>query len=67
MPELEFLPDDAMAQMNQVFDWFNYNVSRLEEAYKDIGVKFDKVSGELEEKNKQLLTSFAQNELLTRK
>jgi len=48
--------------MNQVFDWFNDNVARLESAYKEIGVKFDRISQELEEKNQQLMNSFAQNE-----
>ena len=54
----KFLPEnlgdislDTQSKMNQVFDWFNSNVDRLESAYKDIGMKFDIISQELEEKN----------------
>ena len=62
--ELQNLSDDTQNKMSHVFDWFNSNVSRLEHAYKDIGLKFDKVSQELEEKNSQLIQSFVDNEAI---
>ncbi len=61
----EFLndfPDETKAQLNQVFDWFNANVAKLENAYKDLGIKFDKISQELEEKNQKLEASFLEKE-----
>ncbi|MFC1586397.1 nitrogen regulation protein NR(II) [Fibrobacterota bacterium] len=58
------LSEDTQIKMNQVFDWFNSNVSRLESAYKDIGLKFDQISQELEEKNRQLIQSFVDNEAI---
>ncbi len=59
---LQNLSEDTQEKMGQVFAWFDANVSRLEAAYKDIGLKFDKVSQELEEKNQQLVGSFMENE-----
>jgi PAS domain S-box-containing protein len=61
----EFLnefPEETRAQLSQVFDWFNANVAKLESAYKDLGVKFDKISQELEEKNQKLEASFREKE-----
>ncbi|MDB5102526.1 MAG: atoS 1 [Fibrobacteres bacterium] len=56
------LPDETRAQLEQVFEWFNANVAKLEGAYKDLGVKFDKISQELEEKNQKLEASFRETE-----
>jgi PAS domain S-box-containing protein len=61
----EFLnefPEETRAQLSQVFDWFNANVSKLETAYRDLGVKFDKISQELEEKNQKLEASLREQE-----
>lgn len=61
----EFLnefPDETRAQLNQVFEWFNANVAKLEGAYKELGVKFDNISQELEEKNQKLEASFREKE-----
>src|SRR3954465_409589 len=56
------LPPETRAQLDQVFEWFNANVSKLEGAYRDLGVKFDKISRELEEKNQKLEASFRETE-----
>jgi PAS domain S-box-containing protein len=56
------LPAETRAQLEQVFEWFNANVSKLEGAYRDLGVKFDKISQELEEKNQKLEASFKEKE-----
>lgn len=56
------LPPETRAQLEQVFEWFNANVAKLEGAYKDLGVKFDKISQELEEKNQKLEASFRETE-----
>ena len=56
------LPEDTRAQLDQVFQWFNDNVARLEGAYKDLGLKFDNISQELEEKNQKLEASFRETE-----
>jgi PAS domain S-box-containing protein len=56
------LPAETRAQLDQVFEWFNANVAKLEGAYKDLGVKFDKISQELEEKNQKLEASFRETE-----
>jgi PAS domain S-box-containing protein len=56
------LPAETQAQLEQVFAWFNANVAKLEGAYKDLGVKFDKISQELEEKNQRLEASFRETE-----
>jgi PAS domain S-box-containing protein len=53
---------DSQAQLDQVFQWFNDNVAKLEGAYKDLGLKFDKISQELEEKNQKLEASFRETE-----
>lgn len=61
----EFLnefPEETRAQLGQVFDWFNANVAKLETAYRDLGVKFDKISQELEEKNVKLEASLREQE-----
>ncbi len=55
-------PDETKAQLAQVFDWFNANVSKLESAYRDLGVKFDNISRELEEKNQRLEASVRETE-----
>ncbi len=59
---LDNLSEDTQTKMSQVFDWFNNNVNRLESAYRDIGMRFDKISLELEDKNAQLIESFVENE-----
>src|ERR1041384_6207188 len=59
---LSQFPEDTKAQLDQVFAWFNANVAKLEGAYKDLGVKFDKISRELEEKNQKLEASFRETE-----
>nr|MDQ2999630.1 PAS domain-containing protein [Fibrobacterota bacterium] len=56
------LPTETRAQLDQVFQWFNDNVAKLEGAYKDLGVKFDKISQELEEKNQKLEASSRETE-----
>ncbi len=56
------IPEDRRGQMSQVFEWFNANVARLESAYKDIGIKFDKISLELEERNRELRASMDETE-----
>jgi PAS domain S-box-containing protein len=56
------LPDETKAQLEQVFQWFNENVSRVEGAYRDLGVKFDSISRELEEKNQRLEASFRETD-----
>lgn len=56
------LPKDIQAQLGQVFDWFNANVAKLESAYRELGVKFDKISQELEEKNIKLEASLREQE-----
>jgi PAS domain S-box-containing protein len=56
------MPAETRAQLEQVFQWFNDNVAKLEGAYKDLGVKFDKISRELEEKNQRLEASFRETE-----
>ncbi|MDB5051122.1 MAG: atoS 1 [Fibrobacteres bacterium] len=56
------LPGETRAQLDQVFQWFNDNVAKLEGAYKDLGVKFDKISQELEEKNQKLEASFSETD-----
>jgi PAS domain S-box-containing protein len=56
------MPAETRAQLDQVFQWFNDNVAKLEGAYKDLGVKFDKISKELEEKNQRLEASFRETE-----
>src|SRR3954467_13054735 len=56
------IPAETRAQLDQVFEWFNANVGKLESAYRELGVKFDKISQELEEKNQKLETSFRETE-----
>jgi PAS domain S-box-containing protein len=56
------VPDETKAQMDQVFEWFNANVSKLENAYKELGIKFDNISQELEEKNRRLEASVRETE-----
>jgi PAS domain S-box-containing protein len=56
------LPDETKAQLEQVFQWFNENVARVEGAYRDLGVKFDSISRELEEKNQKLEASFRETD-----
>jgi PAS domain S-box-containing protein len=56
------IPAETRAQLDQVFEWFNANVSKLEGAYRELGVKFDKISQELEEKNQKLEASFREKE-----
>jgi PAS domain S-box-containing protein len=56
------MPAETRAQLDQVFQWFNDNVAKLEGAYKDLGVKFDKISQELEEKNQKLEASLGETE-----
>ncbi len=56
------IPPETRAQLDQVFQWFNDNVAKLEGAYKDLGVKFDKISQELAEKNQKLEASFRETE-----
>lgn len=56
------LPDQTKAQLEQVFQWFSDNVNRVEGAYRDLGVKFDSISRELEEKNARLEASFRETE-----
>lgn len=56
------LPDETKAQLESVFQWFNDNVSKVEGAYKDLGVKFDSISKELEEKNQRLEASFRETD-----
>ena len=59
---LSQFPEETKAQLGQVFEWFNANVGKLEAAYKDLGVKFDNVSHELEEKNGKLEASIRDTE-----
>ncbi len=59
---LNEFPEETRAQLNQVFDWFNTNVAKLEAAYQELGVKFDKVSQELEEKNQKLVATLLEQE-----
>jgi PAS domain S-box-containing protein len=61
-PSESALPPETRAQLDQVFQWFNDNVAKLEGAYKDLGVKFDKISQELEEKNQKLEASFSETD-----
>jgi PAS domain S-box-containing protein len=56
------LPPDTQARLDEVFGWLNANVAKLESAYRDLGVKFDKISRELEEKNQKLEASFREKE-----
>lgn len=56
------LPEETKAQLEQVFQWFNDNVRKVEGAYLDLGVKFDSISRELEEKNQRLEASFRETE-----
>lgn len=56
------LPEETKAQLEQVFQWFNDNVQKVEGAYRDLGVKFDSISRELEEKNQRLEASFRETE-----
>jgi len=56
------IPAETRAQLDQVFEWFNANVAKLESAYRELGVKFDKISQELEEKNQKLEASFKEKE-----
>lgn len=56
------LPDETKAQLEQVFQWFNDNVAKVESAYRDLGVKFDTISQELEDKNRRLEASFRETE-----
>lgn len=56
------LPDETKAQLEQVFQWFNENVAKVEGAYRELGVKFDTISKELEEKNQRLEASFRETE-----
>jgi PAS domain S-box-containing protein len=56
------IPAETRAQLDQVFEWFNANVAKLEGAYRELGVKFDKISRELEEKNQKLEASFREKE-----
>ena len=56
------LPPQTGAQLEQVFEWFNATVAKLEGAYKDLGGKFDKISQELEEKNQKLESSLLEKE-----
>src|SRR6185369_9564812 len=58
----EGIPAETRAQLDQVFEWFNANVGKLESAYRELGVKFDKISQELEEKNQKLEASFREKE-----
>jgi PAS domain S-box-containing protein len=58
----EGIPAETRAQLDQVFEWFNANVAKLEGAYRELGVKFDKISQELEEKNQKLEASFREKE-----
>ncbi len=56
------VPAETRAHLDQVFQWFNDNVAKLEGAYKDLGAKFDNISQELEEKNQKLEASFRETE-----
>ncbi|MEO6097018.1 MAG: ATP-binding protein [Fibrobacteria bacterium] len=62
LPPGSELPAENKAQLEQVFEWFNANVAKLEGAYKDLGVKFDKISRELEEKNQKLASALGETE-----
>jgi PAS domain S-box-containing protein len=59
---LNEFPEETRVQLNQVFDWFNANVAKLETAYKELGLKFDKISQELEDKNQKLEASLLEQE-----
>lgn len=59
---LQDLPPEAQERMAEVMEWFNSTVGRLEGAYREIGVKFDRISRELEEKNQRLETALADTE-----
>jgi len=62
--KLTNLSEDTQSKMGQVFEWFNTNVSRLETAYKDIGLKFDRINLELEDKNQRQIQAFIDNEAI---
>lgn len=48
--EMERVPDE----MANVLEWFNHSVARLEGAYQDLGIQFEKVNRELDETNRRL-------------
>lgn len=56
------LPPETQAKMAGLFDWFRGHVERLEEAYRELMTRFDRISRELEEKNRDLTSALSENE-----
>jgi PAS domain S-box-containing protein len=56
------LPPETQAKMAGLFDWFRGHVERLEEAYRVLMARFDRISQELEDKNRDLTAALAENE-----
>lgn len=55
-------PLAATASVKEVFAWFESTTGKLEGAYRDLGFKFDRISRELEEKNRRLEKSYQDTE-----
>jgi len=47
-------PEAMPAELSRVMDWFQQNVTRLETAYQDLGVQFQRVNRELGDTNRRL-------------
>jgi PAS domain S-box-containing protein len=56
------LPAETQAKMSGLFDWFRGHVERLEQAYRELMSRFDRISQELEDKNRDLTFALAENE-----
>lgn len=56
------LPPETQAKMAGLFDWFRTHVERLEEAYRELMARFDRISRELEDKNRDLTLALGENE-----
>lgn len=50
-----------LPELAKVMDWFQHSVQRLEEAYADLGRKFETVNAELEIRNQELSAALHQN------
>lgn len=56
------LPPETQAKMTGLFDWFRGHVERLEDAYRELMSRFDRISRELEDKNRELTAALDENE-----
>jgi len=59
---MDGLPPEIQSKMAGLFEWFHSHVARLEEAYRELMARFDRISRELEDKNRDLTSALNENE-----